>query len=173
MKTRLLFILILILSIKFIYSLDYSIPPNTYSIQSGDIDNDANNDIVVGHINPGTLSFLINNGDGNFLEEPVSSVNHQPPLIDYQLYNHPNPFNLSTTIRFALFIDSKIKLTIYNIKGQKVKTLIDQPMITGYYPTIWDGDDDFGKAVSDGIYFYSLSVNGKTEVIKKCFMLKQ
>ena len=63
---------IFILSVFFLFSLsilpalDYTISPNTYSIQSGDFDNDGDNDIVVGHINPGTLSFCINNGDGLF-----------------------------------------------------------------------------------------------------------
>ena len=66
MKRIILFIAILTFSNCYIFSIDYTIPPNTYSIQSGDFDNDGDDDIVVGHINPGTLSLLVNNGDGLF-----------------------------------------------------------------------------------------------------------
>jgi len=67
MKRKLIFFIILIISIKYIFSLDYTIPPNTYSIQSGDFDNDGDNDIVVGHINNDTyLSIIRNNGNGEF-----------------------------------------------------------------------------------------------------------
>ena len=63
---NLIFSILLLLNFLYLLSLDYTIPPNTYSIQSGDIDNDGDNDIVIGHINPGTLSFIENDGNGQF-----------------------------------------------------------------------------------------------------------
>ena len=58
-----IFSLLLLLNFLYLHTLDYTIPPNTYSIQSGDIDNDGDNDIAVGHINNDTyLSILFNNG---------------------------------------------------------------------------------------------------------------
>ena len=86
--------------------------------------------------------------------------------------NYPNPFNATTTISFSLSEDSKIDLSIYNIKGQKVKTLTDTHYEKGNHSVIWDGEDDSGNNVVSGIYFYKLKVNGKSEAVKKCLLLK-
>jgi len=75
--------------------------------------------------------------------------------------NHPNPFNPSTIIKFKIQ-NSKFKiptlttLRVYNILGQIVRTLIDEPKTPGNYEVAWDGKDSFGKEVSSGIYFYRL-----------------
>ena len=89
-----------------------------------------------------------------------------------QIYNFPNPFNPTTTIEFSIQIDSKIELTIYNIKGQKVKMLSNKNFIEGNHSILWNGKDDSDKFVSSGIYFYKLNVNGKTEAVTKCLLLK-
>ena len=86
--------------------------------------------------------------------------------------NYPNPFNPSTTIEFSIQNDSKVELTIYNIKGQKVKTLANDQYTKGNHSAIWNGDEESGKVVSSGIYLYKLNINGKTESIKKCLLLK-
>ncbi len=88
------------------------------------------------------------------------------------LQNYPNPFNPSTTIDFSIQHDSKIELSVYNIKGQKIKTLMNNAFTKGNHSVIWDGDNDFGESVSSGVYFYKLNVNGKTEAVKKCLLLK-
>jgi photosystem II stability/assembly factor-like uncharacterized protein len=116
--------------------------------------------------------FGLRNGLFKFVDI-VSSSNNDPPTLNYFLGNYPNPFRPSTTIVFSLYTRSNVELTIYNIKGQKMKTLINEFLECNYHSINWNGDDDFGKKVSAGIYFYSLSVNGKTEVIKKCVMLNQ
>jgi FlgD Ig-like domain/Beta-propeller repeat len=86
--------------------------------------------------------------------------------------NHPNPFNPTTTIEFSIHNDSDIKLTILNIKGQKIKTVAQNNYTKGNHSIIWNGDDDYGKSVCSGVYYYKLNVNGKTEAIKKCLLLK-
>ncbi|MEA2104038.1 MAG: T9SS type A sorting domain-containing protein [Candidatus Cloacimonadota bacterium] len=86
--------------------------------------------------------------------------------------NYPNPFNPETTIVFSIQNDSKVELAIYNIKGQKINTLINSEFTTGFHSIIWNGDDNLGKPVSSGIYYYKLNVNGKTEAVKKCLFLK-
>lgn len=86
--------------------------------------------------------------------------------------NHPNPFNPTTTIEFSIQNDSDIDLSIYNIKGQKIKSLTNNEFTKGFQSIIWNGDDDKGKPVSSGVYFYKLSVNDKTEAVKKCLLLK-
>jgi FlgD Ig-like domain len=94
----------------------------------------------------------------------------QPGSILYQ--NHPNPFNPSTTIAFSIQNDSKIDLSIFNIKGQKIKSLAQNDFAKGSHSIIWNGDDDSGKPVSSGIYYYKLNVSGRTEAVKKCLLLK-
>ena len=86
--------------------------------------------------------------------------------------NYPNPFNPTTTIEFSIQNDSKVELSIYNVKGQKIKTLANNDFIKGNHSIIWDGNDESDKSVSSGIYLYKLNVNGKTELVKKCLLLK-
>ncbi|MDO9578302.1 MAG: T9SS type A sorting domain-containing protein [Candidatus Cloacimonadales bacterium] len=86
--------------------------------------------------------------------------------------NYPNPFNPETTISFSIPDESKVNLFVYNIKGQKVKTLTDDIYEKGNHSVIWKGDDESGKSVSSGVYFYKLSVNGKSQSVKKCLLLK-
>jgi predicted outer membrane repeat protein len=87
--------------------------------------------------------------------------------------NYPNPFNPTTTISFSVAQTlSFVTLDIYNIKGQKVKSLVKETIPAGDHNILWNGVDESGKSVSSGIYFYKLNVNGKTEAIKKCLLLK-
>lgn len=94
------------------------------------------------------------------------------PNSMFSFSNFPNPFNPSTTILFSLPNESKINISIHNIKGQKIKTLTNEVLNAGDHSIIWNGDDETGKSVSSGVYFYKLNVNGKTETVKKCLLLK-
>lgn len=73
--------------------------------------------------------------------------------------NYPNPFNLQTVISYALPSDGQVKLIIYNILGQKVRTLADGEETAGYKQVIWDGKNDRGEEVSSGIYFCVISTD--------------
>ncbi|MCK4655313.1 MAG: T9SS type A sorting domain-containing protein, partial [Candidatus Cloacimonetes bacterium] len=84
---------------------------------------------------------------------------------------YPNPFNPEIIIEFNLPQPLKVKLDIYNIRGQKVKTLIDQKMEKGVWNKIWDGKDNAGKNVSSGIYFYKLDAV-KYSRIQKILLIK-
>ncbi|MEA2095864.1 MAG: right-handed parallel beta-helix repeat-containing protein [Candidatus Cloacimonadota bacterium] len=86
--------------------------------------------------------------------------------------NYPNPFNPTTTISFSIPEESKIDLIVYNIKGQKVKTIANESFEMGNHAIIWNGDDESGEQVGSGIYLYKLNVNGKTEAVKRCLLLK-
>ena len=109
----------------------------------------------------------------NPLGEPqVSSGNFKLPKQKINLDNHPNPFNPSTTIEFSIQNDSNVELSIFNIKGQIIKTLAKTEFIKGSHSVIWNGTDDNNKPVSSGVYFYKLNVSGKTEAVKKCLLLK-
>ena len=91
------------------------------------------------------------------LESATNVADHSILAADYRLeQNYPNPFNPSTRIQFSLPRTSHITLTIYNMMGQRVKTLIDQQMTAGAHRLMWDGTDQDGAAVSDAVYFYCL-----------------
>ncbi|NOQ96989.1 MAG: T9SS type A sorting domain-containing protein [Calditrichae bacterium] len=74
--------------------------------------------------------------------------------------NYPNPFNPSTTIRYALPFISEVSLEIYNVLGQRVRVLVSDNKVPGYYETRWDGRNDFGSAVASGIYVYRMVARG-------------
>jgi flagellar hook assembly protein FlgD len=97
--------------------------------------------------------------------------------LDFSLkQNYPNPFNPVTTIGFKVQ-GSRFKvplpttLTIYNILGQKVRTLVDEPKRAGSYEVIWDGKDNKGEEVASGIYFYQLRAEDYTET-KRMILLR-
>ena len=85
--------------------------------------------------------------------------------------NYPNPFNPTTTISYDLPSDGKIELVIYNMKGQKVKELVNGTQPAGNYSISWNGQDKTGKQVSSGIYFYRITTSEKT-LKKKMLLLK-
>ncbi|MCB0732547.1 MAG: T9SS type A sorting domain-containing protein, partial [Ignavibacteriae bacterium] len=88
--------------------------------------------------------------------------------------NYPNPFNPSTVIRFTIpqnLSNSPTKLTIYNIQGEVVKELLNEKLQAGTYLTKWNGDNQFGKMVSSGIYFYKIKV-GEHTVVGKMNLVK-
>ena len=111
---------------------------------------------------------------GAFEYDPDTDIhsNELFPTVFLLHQNFPNPFNPSTTISFSIQNDSQVKLSLFNIKGQKVKTLTYNEFTKGDHSIIWNADDESGEPVSSGIYFYKLNVNGKTEAVKKCLLLK-
>ena len=87
----------------------------------------------------------------------------------FVIKHYPNPFNLAagkgsqtTTFQYILPEQNEISLNIYNIKGQKIKELVNCKQEPGIYHVNWDGKDEFNKPVSSGIYFYSLKTRTKT-----------
>ena len=85
--------------------------------------------------------------------------------------NQPNPFNGSTTIPFDIETESNVELVIYNILGQKVKTLLNKNCNAGHYDITWNGTNNYGNQVSSGIYLYKI-VNGSNTKIKKMVYVK-
>jgi len=89
---------------------------------------------------------------------------------EYLLKHYPNPVTSSTEIKFSLPKDEKVSLSIYNIKGQLVKTLIDADIETGLHKVFWDGSNDDGKQVANGIYFYILTADNHILTRKMLYM---
>ena len=92
--------------------------------------------------------------------------------ITYKLYNaYPNPFNPVTTLRYDLPEDALVNITIYDMMGRVVKTLINDQQTTGYRSLQWDATNDYGKPVSAGIYLYQINA-GQYISTKKMVLLK-
>ncbi|MCK5051378.1 MAG: T9SS type A sorting domain-containing protein [Candidatus Cloacimonetes bacterium] len=85
--------------------------------------------------------------------------------------NYPNPFNPTTSISFSIPEKSNVELTIFNIKGQKVKTLVNSNLDQDNHSVIWNGTDENRKPVSSGIYLYKLKTDN-FEKTKKMILLK-
>ncbi len=84
--------------------------------------------------------------------------------------NYPNPFNPTTTVNFQIPRLSEATLVIYNVLGQKVRTLINGSFEPGYYKAVWDGRNDLGKAVATGIYIYRFEASEYTKTQKMILM---
>ncbi|MCF7794280.1 MAG: T9SS type A sorting domain-containing protein [Candidatus Cloacimonetes bacterium] len=85
--------------------------------------------------------------------------------------NYPNPFNPTTNISFSLKNSGHVKLEVYNIKGEKVVTLIDDELTADDHVVAWNGKDTNGKQVSSGVYFYKMKAADYTSS-KKMILLK-
>ena len=84
--------------------------------------------------------------------------------------NYPNPFNPSTTISFSIPTVMMCSLDIYNIRGQKVRTLLNENKLAGRHSIVWDGKDTNGRSVSSGVYFYRLTTPNRTQTSKMLLM---
>jgi len=73
--------------------------------------------------------------------------------------NYPNPFAHTTTIRYQLPLQSEVSLIVYNVTGQLVRILVQGKQEAGYYNVKWDGWDELGRAMKNGIYFYKMQIN--------------
>jgi hypothetical protein len=95
-----------------------------------------------------------------------SSVEDLPGLV-FEATLHPNPFNPVTTITYSLPRTGHLKLSIYSVRGQLIKTLIDGPRPAGAGQTVvWDGTDNLGAFAASGVYFFEASAAGEVHVGK-------
>ena len=86
--------------------------------------------------------------------------------------NYPNPFNPATTIKYALPQAADVELTVYNVVGQVVRTLVAEHQSAGRYVVEWDATNDSGHSLSSGMYFYRLEAGGEFREVKKMLLLK-
>jgi len=89
-----------------------------------------------------------------------------PPQLTKLIGARPNPFNPSTTIHFDLAQTGHVKLTIYDLRGQVVKILVDGDMTAGHQAEVWQGYDRYRRAVAGGTYLYRLEANGIDQIKK-------
>jgi len=97
------------------------------------------------------------------------------PLGNKLMQNYPNPFNPTTNIDFSIKEDAYVSLNVFNVRGQKVKTLVADEMQAGRHSVVWNGTNDSGRSVSSGIYFSQFDTNdenGDYTSVKKMILMK-
>ncbi len=111
---------------------------------------------------PSLLQLFFNDGKGNFVPDPLESIpeihtQNKPALTAY-----PNPFANTLNIKFETTLTAKVLLTVYNLNGQLVKTLLNRNQPPGLYQTVWNGTDKNGKEVTNGTYLIRLQAGRQT-----------
>jgi len=107
---------------------------------------------------------------------PIVSSNENTVNVSSEFIGcYPNPFNPQTTAYLNLKNDSKVSINVYNIKGEKIRTLINENLTVGEHHIVWNGTDNNHKKVSSGIYFFETGIvcdNGDYTSVKKVILLK-
>ena len=86
--------------------------------------------------------------------------------------NYPNPFNAGTVIPFRLAQPGRVALTIYNVAGQRVRTLLDEHRAAGSYRLRWDARDDGGRSLASGVYFTVMRGADGQRLARRLLLLK-
>jgi len=96
----------------------------------------------------------------------ITPISNEVPVRFELSQNYPNPFNPTTYVNFAVAKQSDVSIKIYDIMGREVKTLVNEKMLPGKYKVDWQSDNNSGKIVSSGVYFYRIIAGGFTDTKK-------
>ena len=122
------------------------------------------------------IRWLSGEGDSQTVQPRAKAVEGtaSPPAVPDRVIldqNVPNPFNSVTLIHFGLPVAGRVMLTIYDLKGRRVQTLIDRFVEAGFTTLHWDGTDNRGHPLASGVYFYRL-IAGNTTQTRKIVLLR-
>ena len=92
------------------------------------------------------------------------------PVVNELLGNYPNPFNPETTIRFNVSEPGSILIEIYNVRGQRIRTLLNKHIDAGEHSIIWNGQDENGREVGSGIYLYIMRMEDFSQTQRMILM---
>jgi len=104
--------------------------------------------------------------DSRVTEVKLSRESGGPPSRFALEQNYPNPFNPGTTIRFGLLQPARVSLAVYNLLGERIRTLVNGQVSAGFHEIAWDGRDEAGRSVSSGVYLYRLETEGFSKAVK-------
>ena len=126
----------------------------------------------------GTVTIYSNDSDEEeviiylYGETETLSIDEIPIPDKFTLHqNHPNPFNPITTLRYDLPEDALVNITIYDMMGRRISTLVNNQQSSGYKSVRWNATNDKGSPVSAGLYLYTIQA-GKFRQTKKMVLLK-
>jgi len=131
----------------------------------------------------GTYDVVVRNPDGQeavlvsgfIVNDIVTGIGNPSLSATNALFqNHPNPFNPTTTIEYAIKNRGYVTLTVYNAAGQLVRTLVNdvqEPRAAGF-SVLWNGRNDSGEPVASGVYLYKLTAGNEYQAVKKLVLLK-
>jgi len=102
------------------------------------------------------------------VEDDIPVLIHQPGILSP---NYPNPFRHSTRITYAVRQPGQVRIQVYNVVGQVIRTLIDERKTAGEYTLHWDGTDGQGKGLPGGVYFYTLTVDQSPPVARSMIVV--
>jgi flagellar hook assembly protein FlgD len=106
-----------------------------------------------------------------YLEEGSPVDDPQSPVAATALNgNYPNPFNPETTISYSVKEAGRVKVEVYNIKGQLVRSLVDEAQVAGHYKKVFDSKDNNGRSLSSGVYLIRMSAPGYEKTSKMMLM---
>jgi len=110
-------------------------------------------------INCPNLIACTTNGAWITTDLSVDSELETVPVPEFNLSNYPNPFNPETTISFTLSNYEKVNVSVFNVLGQKVSSLLNEPLAAGDHQIVWDGTDSNNGSITSGVYFIRLKSN--------------
>jgi hypothetical protein len=105
-------------------------------------------------LRPGDATDRVQGGPGYFLQQ-----------------NAPNPFNPETQISYAISMAGRVRLIVYNMLGQAVRTLVDEGQAAGRHVARWDGRDDTGRTLASGVYIYRIEADN-FKAVRRMMLLK-
>jgi hypothetical protein len=124
------------------------------------------------------ITFTVNEIAGNILDPYIFNImavtgdnDNEITATETKLQSlYPNPFNPQLHLSYSLKQDSPVVITIYNVKGQLVNTLVDEMLPQGYHDLVWDADDHKGNQVASGVYFLKMQAHDYQEMRKVLLM---
>jgi hypothetical protein len=147
---------------------------NTWTIESTDITEYAGENVyiaIVHHFN--NVSDMLQTGQFAFEILPILLENDK--IVDSSpnvlIENYPNPFNPETMISFSIPNEGTISINVYNIRGQKVRNLVNGDYSSGHHSVVWDGTNDSGVSVGSGVYLYRINA-GEFTATRKMVLMK-
>ncbi len=126
------------------------------------------------YLNSAAKAYTVTDETGAFSFDVTGIANDNTAPGEFKLdQNYPNPFNKNTTIPYSLNTSGKVTLDIYDIRGHKVRSVVNDHRDLGHYSPAWNGKNDLEQLCPQGLYFYVLKMNDKTEIRKMTLMSGQ